>query len=234
MVKPTKELPPERLWQPVTAGCFVLVFGASLAYSVVRYHFFGDVEWQHFPLFIINKAVSLAAVLFLSCSYLAGKVRLWNRDSVRRLVVIKFCGLAGFFSAGIHALLSLNLLTPAYFEKHFDADGRLNLQGEFAVTFGVVALFALMSPAITSLPMMSEALGRRRWKRGQRLGYAALLLVLAHLAFLGGKGWLMPSEWHGGLPPISLVAALAVLAPLLVRYRSVRNLRDQKASPPLI
>ena len=33
-----KMLPPERLWQPVTAKCFFVVFGACLAYALVRYH----------------------------------------------------------------------------------------------------------------------------------------------------------------------------------------------------
>ena len=28
----------------------------------------------------------------------------------------------------------------------------------------------------------------------------------AHLVFMGYKGWLNPSGWHGGMPPISLVA----------------------------
>ncbi len=33
-----KKLPRERLWQPVTAKCFFVVFGACLAYALVRYH----------------------------------------------------------------------------------------------------------------------------------------------------------------------------------------------------
>ncbi len=28
----------------------------------------------------------------------------------------------------------------------------------------------------------------------------------AHLFFMGYEGWLKPAGWHGGLPPISLVA----------------------------
>jgi len=34
----------------------------------------------------------------------------------------------------------------------------------------------------------------------------ALLLGAVHLFFMGYQGWLKPSGWHGGLPPISLVA----------------------------
>ena len=142
-------LPPDRLWQPTTAKWFAVVFGGSLLYAIVRYHLAGDVEWRHFPLFIFNKATSLAAVVFVSCSYLIGKIIHWHDDDkVLRLVVIKFCGLVGFFLAGIHAFLSVSLLTPAYYAKYFDAGGRLNLQGELAISVGVVALFFLMSTAI--------------------------------------------------------------------------------------
>ncbi len=223
-------LPPDRLWQPTTAKWFAVVFGAALVYAIARYHLVGDVEWRHFPLFILNKATSLAAVVFVACSYLVGKIFRWHDDDkVLRLVVIKFCGLMGFFLAGIHAVFSVSLLSPAYYAKYFDAVGRLNLQGELAVSVGVVALFLLMSPAITTLPMMPKSLGGQRWKRAQRLGYVALILVVVHLVVLGLKGWLAPKGWHGGLPPISLVAVLAALVPLLVKRKLVHDKRKQKS-----
>ena len=144
-----------------------MVFGAALVYAVVRYHLAGDVEWRYFPLFVLNKVTSLAAVVFVACSYLVGKIIRWHDDDrALTLVVIKFCGLMGFFLAGIHALFSVSLLTPAYYAKYCDASGRLNLQGELAVSVSVAALFLLMSPAITTLPMMPKALGGQRWKRG--------------------------------------------------------------------
>ena len=31
-------------------------------------------HWRHFPLFILNKVISLAAVGFVACSYLVGKI----------------------------------------------------------------------------------------------------------------------------------------------------------------
>lgn len=117
----------------------------------------------------------------------------------------------------------MSLLTPAYYAKYFDPDGRLNLEGELAMSVGVVALFLLMSPAITTLPMMPKALGGQRWKRGQRLGYVALAFVVAHLLLLGWEGWLAPSGWNGGLPPISLVAVLVALVPLFVKGKRVHH-----------
>ena len=145
-----------------------------------------------------------------------------------RLVVIKFCGLMGFFLAAVHAFFSLSLLTPAYYGKYFDAGGRLNLQGELAMTFGVIALFFLLSPAVTTLPMMPKALGGWRWKRTQRAGYVALSLVLVHLVVLGLKGWLAPEGWNGGLPPISLLAAVAALVPLLVKRKRDSHDREER------
>ena len=215
-----KKLPPDRLWQPTTAKWFGVVFGGCLVYAVLRYHLAGDVAWRHFPLFILNKATSLSAVIFVACSYLIGKIIRWHdHNHALRLVVIKFCGLMGFFLAGVHAFFAVCLLTPAYFAKYFDEGGRLNLEGEVAMTTGVIALFFLLSPAITTLPMMPKALGGWRWKRSQRAGYVALILVVGHLVALGLKGWLAPGGWQAGLPPISLLACVAALVPLLVKRK---------------
>jgi DMSO/TMAO reductase YedYZ heme-binding membrane subunit len=226
-------LPANRLLQPTTAKWFGAVFGGSVLYAIVRYHLVGDVEWRHFPLFILNKATSLAAVIFVAASYLVGKTIRWHdRDKRLRLVVIKFCGLMGFSFAGIHAVLALSIWTPAYFAKYFDEAGRLNLQGELGMAAGVVALFFLSSPAITTLPMMPKALGGKRWKRAQRMGYLSLVLVAVHLVALGLKGWLKPQAWPAGLPSISLLAFIAALIPLIVRRKLMyeRGKREAEAS----
>jgi DMSO/TMAO reductase YedYZ heme-binding membrane subunit len=217
-----QDLPRHRLWQPVTAKWFAIVFGVSLTYAIVRYHLAGDVPWSHFPLFIVNKATSLAATIFVASSYLIGKLIRWhNHDPRTKLVVIKFCGLMGFSLAMIHAFASFTLLTPAYFAKYFAADGRLNLQGEIAVLAGLIALWALALPAITTLPMMAQAIGGIRWKRSQRMGYVSLIFLLVHLIALGMLGWIAPYEWQWWLPPISLWAAAIAAVPLILKLSSL-------------
>jgi len=34
----------------------------------------------------------------------------------------------------------------------------------------------------------------------------AMLLGALHIFFMGFEGWLHPAGWHGGIPPVSLVA----------------------------
>jgi DMSO/TMAO reductase YedYZ heme-binding membrane subunit len=227
--KERSNLHQDRLWQPVTMRWFFVIFGAALAYSILRYHIAGDVSWAHFPLFILNKATSLAAVFFVACSYLIGRVIRWhNDDPTLKLVVIKFCGLMGFSLAAIHAFFSVCLLNPAYFAKYFDGDGRLNLEGELGMAVGVVALWALAMPAIATLPMMPKAIGGIRWKRSQRMGYLCLILVVAHMVVLGLRGWLTPAKWPWALPSISLIAAIAATVLLVVKMTELVRRRSDK------
>ena len=102
-------------------------------------------------------------------------------------------------------------------------DGRLNLEGELGMAVGVVALWALAIPAITTLPMMPKALGGIRWKRTQRMGYLCLVLVVAHMIVLGLRGWLSPSHWPWSIPPISLIACVIATIPIVVRFGVYRE-----------
>lgn len=215
----SKSLPHHRLWQPTTARWLIVVFGLALAYAVIRYHIASGVAWSHFPLFIMNKTVALAGTAMVACSYLIGKViRRYDKDPRRKLVVIKFCGLIGFSLASVHGIASLCLITPAYFAKYFTEDGRLNFEGELGLMLGIIALWALSLPAITTLPMMPKAIGGMRWKRSQRMGNVCLILVVAHMVALGLRGWLSPEHWPWMLPPISLVAAIIAMIPLVVKF----------------
>ena len=98
------------------------------------------------------------------------------------------------------------------------------------MSVGILALFFLLSPAITTLPMMPKALGGWRWKRTQRMGYLALALVVVHLVVLGLKGWLTPGKWPAGMVPISLVAFVVALIPLVVKRKVVVEKRKREDS----
>ena len=208
----------DSLIQAFTSRWFLLLFGVPATYAVVRYHLFGGVDWEHFPLFIANKAISLSAVFFIAMSYLIGKAfKVYDTAPEKRLILIKFCGLIGFSLAAIHAFMSLLLFTPEYYPKLFGSDGRLNLTGELSMAFGVLSLWCLTVTAIASFPFMYDAVGAERWKRGQRMGYLCLALAGGHVVVMGLPGWLKPAGWHGYLPPISLVAFIVILFALLMK-----------------
>ena len=57
-----------------------------------------------------------------------------------------------------------------------------------------------------------------------------LALVVVHLVALGLNGWLKPQGWHGGIPPVSLVAVVAVLVPLLVKRKVEHDKKERAAS----
>ena len=207
-----------RLLQPFTFRWLALLLGIPLTYAVIRYHVFQGVGWEHFPLFIANKALSLSAVLFIATSYLIGKtLKVYEGDFGKRLILIKFCGLMGFSLAAIHAFMSMLLFSPHNYPKFFTEATRLNLTGELAMVFGVLSLWCLAIPAITSLPFMYDAIGSDRWQRGQRMGYLALALAAGHTLVMGLSGWLAPQGWPASLPPISMVAFIAAVSPLLVK-----------------
>ena len=75
--------------------------------------------------------------------------------------------------------------------------------------------------------MMPKALGGQRWKRGQRMGYVALVLTAVHLFALGFKGWLKPEAWPAWMPSISLVAFVVTIIPLVVKRNLVQEGREK-------
>ena len=110
----------DRLIQAFTLRWIVLLLGVPLTYAILRYHVFKGVEWSHFPLYIGNKALSLAAVFFIACSYLIGKtLRVYDGEPGKRLILIKLCGLLGFSLAAIHAFMAMLLFAPHYYPKFF-------------------------------------------------------------------------------------------------------------------
>jgi DMSO/TMAO reductase YedYZ heme-binding membrane subunit len=211
----------ERLLQPATTRLFLLVMGPCLIYAGIRYHVVEGVPLTHAPLYILNKAISLGGLAFLAISYLVGKVAglRWDERQLE-LVVIKFCGLMGFSLIVAHVLMSMALLDPAYYAKLY-AGARFNLTGELSLSLGVFALWCFTLPAITSLPYMYDELGADRWLRAQRTGYAGLMLAAGHVLVMGVMAWLRPGDWPAALPPITALALVVAMIPLVVRL--IRN-----------
>ena len=199
------------------------VWGACLAYAVVRYNVFQGVEWIHLPLYVVNKSAAFAGVVFLALSYLVGKYFGGAVGSEPVRAKAKFLGLTGFSMITVHMLMSMVLLSPANYAKFFEVSGKLNLTGEMTFLFGVLAYGCLLFPAITTLPYMCAALGMERWLQAQHLGYATLALACGHTFAMGSKGWIDVSTWPGSMPPITLLGFLAALLGLCGKLLYMRR-----------
>lgn len=173
----------------------IIILIVAFGYAILRYNVIKGVVWEHLPLFIANKTISLSAVALIALSYTLGALgQFWPKTFTLTLNLRKFFGLFGFGLAAIHAFISLLIFTPTYYPKFFQGPDQLNLTGELSMLFGVLAFFIFAIVALTSLPQLENTMGHQRWLALQRLGYLGLLLVLFHVSVMSFKGWLHPEK----------------------------------------
>ncbi len=182
-----------------------LIFG--LAYAILRYHVVGPVPWKDFPFFILNKGISLSAFILLTCNFGFGPLNnLGVKVPEGCLNARKALGMTGFLLVLIHALMSFMLFSPSVYGKFFEADGTLTLLAGLSMLGGVLAFVVLWAYNLSFQTFLREDQAFIRFITSRKFLLFALLLGAIHLFFMGYEGWLNPSGWHGGIPPVSLVA----------------------------
>ena len=183
----------------------VMVFG--LAYAVTRYHLVGPVPWKDFPMFILNKGISLSAFILLALNFGLGPLNnLGVKVSEGWLNARKALGMTGFLLVLIHALMSFMLFSPSVYGKFFEPDGTLTMLAGLSMLGGVLAFVVLWAFNLSFQTHLREDQAFIRFITSRKFLLIAMLLGAAHLFFMGYEGWLNPSGWHGGIPPVSLVA----------------------------
>lgn len=193
--------------KPLPSLAVLLVL--TLSYATFRYHALGTSEWSWFPLWTTNKAFSWTAAALYALAYLVE-----DKKEARRL------GLMGFALMLWHCLVSLALLDPVHYAKLY-ALSSLKTAALASLAVGGVGVVAFCLPAWASRAGSKEELGSERWLAWQRMGYAGLALTALHCLLIGWQGWLTPSGWPGGLPPITLMGFLTALLPLIRSARRV-------------
>jgi hypothetical protein len=197
-----------------------LVFG--LAYAILRYHVMGPVLWKDFPFFILNKGISLSAFVLLACNFGFGPLNnLGVKIPEGWLAARKALGMTGFLLVLIHALRSFMLFTADSYAKFFEPDGTLTLLAGLSMLGGVLAFVVLWAYNLSFQTYLREDQAFIAFITSRRFLLFALIFGGVHLFFMGYEGWLKPAGWHGGMPPISLVAfaffTVAYIANLLGR-----------------
>ncbi len=184
---------------------FGLIFG--LAYAITRYHLVGPVPWKDFPFFILNKGISLSAFLLLTLNFGLGPLHnLGAKVPEGWLNARKALGMTGFLLVLIHALISFMLFSPSVYGKFFEADGTLTLLAGLSMLGGVLAFVVLWGYKMSFQTFLREDKAFIQYITSRKFLLFALLLGGVHLFFMGYEGWLNPAGWHGGIPPVSLVA----------------------------
>ncbi|QGJ70973.1 Hypothetical protein PBC10988_26760 [Planctomycetales bacterium 10988] len=209
----TKEAGVSNLEKPLSRHLFpTAVFLACMVYAIFRYNVFGEVSPEQIPLFIFNKGASFAGVILLG----------WSRceaDPRRR----RDWGMAGMNLILLHVIISLSLLTPAYFGKFFHSSGMMNWQAETSMLCGTLSFLLLCWLFVATLQEKKKAKAAASTSLLPGAGRTMLLLAGAHVAFMGYAGWLKPKTWHGYLPPITLlsfvVVMIFILSPRLSKKR---------------
>jgi len=179
----------------------------SLSYAVLRYHIVGDVPWKDFPFLILNKGISLAAFILLTFNFSLGPLKnLGVKVSEGWLNSRQVLGMTGFLLILIHALISFLIFKPEIFGKFFEENGSLTLFAGISMLGGILAFVVLWAYNLAFKTDLKEDQKFIGFITSRRFLLIAMLFSMAHLFFMGYEGWLNPSGWNGGLPPISLVA----------------------------
>ena len=179
----------------------------GITYAILRYHIVGDVPWKDFPFFILNKGISLSAFVLLALNFTLGPAKnLGIKIPESWLNARKALGMTGFLLVLIRALMSFMLFTPAVYVKFFAPNGTLTLTAGLSMLAGILAFVVLWAYNMTFQTHLREDRAFVEFITSRRFLLLAMLLSCGHLFFMGYKGWFDIGGWHGGMPPISLVA----------------------------
>lgn len=188
----------------------VVTFALSLGYAVLRYNVLGPIPWKDLPFFVLNKGLALTAFLLLTFNFTFGPLKNLGAPVPQRwLNARKALGMTGFLMALIHVFMAFLLFKPGIYGRFFAEDGRLTLIAGLSMLGGVLGFVFLWAYNVSFQSFLREDKAYIKVITSRRMLLLALSLGGVHLFFMGYKGWLEPSGWHGGLPPVSLVGFVA-------------------------
>ncbi len=190
-----------------SAGIIVaLVCAFSIGYAVLRYHIVGTIPWKDLPFFTLNKGLALAAYILLIFNFSFGPLsNLGVKVSEGFLNARKALGMTGFLLALIHVLMSFMIFNSAVYANFFDKNGTLTFIAGMSMLGGILSFVVLWGYNLSFQTQLREDKAFIQFITSRNFLLLSMLFGLVHLFFMGYKGWLNPSAWPGGLPPISLI-----------------------------
>ncbi|MGI9530533.1 hypothetical protein [Lutimonas sp.] len=188
-------------------GIILLTAFASIGYAILRYHLLGPVPWKDLAFFTLNKGVALCAFILLTFNFSFGPLyNLGMKIPDSYLNARKALGMSGFLLALIHVLMSFLLFKPEVYTQFFGGDETLSLVGGLSMLGGVIAFVVLWGYNLSFQTHLRDDEKFIQFITSRNFLLTAMLFSLIHVFFMGYSGWLRPNDWHGGLPPISLIS----------------------------
>lgn len=189
----------------------------ALGYAVLRYHIFGGVPWKDLPLFILNKGIALGAFVLIAFNFSFGPAKnLGIPIPEAWLNARKALAMSGFLLVMVHALMSFLLFSPAIYSKFFEADGSLTGVAGISMLAGILSFVVLWVFNFSFQTQLRKDKAIIGFITSRRFLLWTFLLGGVHVFFMGNQGWIKPSDWHGGLPPISLLAFVFFVSGYLI------------------
>jgi hypothetical protein len=197
----------------------LILFTLCLIYTSVRYLVFAPHNLEHFPIFVLNKGLSMAAAFCFSLAFLA-QFREGRGTALKTTPASWFR--AGIFGAIVHIPISLVILSPHYFKEFFLSSGdRLNFNGETVFLFG-----AITAAGIYLLTRPSWSPPHRWW-----LSLATMLTLFTHTLAMGIARGLNINRSHAYLPPMWLLSLIGIALGIIFLLRTFPRLNTPAVEP---
>jgi predicted dinucleotide-binding enzyme len=228
-------------WQlPLLVTVVVLLFW--LIYTIyMKFIKTRNNSWHQLFLHMTNKTLCVSAITMLAFVYMPSNLacifQLIYRTKERRfpawldrwLLCRKQLGLLTFAIGVFHALITLVVMSPAYYTTWFHPTratfnstqnqthiiiqhGLMTWKGELASLMGILTLLVMSILALASIPALGDLLNWREWRFIQStLGTVTLILAIGHVFAMAMPRWIQV----GLIRMLSSVGLHCVILPML-------------------
>jgi len=266
----TRSLFPE--WQ-IPIVIMLVVLSIWLIYTLCMEFISYGTSWNQLFLNIVNKILCTSAITMLAIVYMPSNLAcifqlaygirerrfpIWlDRWLLRR----KQLGILTFVIALTHSVITLILMSPAYYSTWFHPveiiiptsynqtrfvveSGLMTAKGELASLLGILTQLCMSILAVTSIPAIGNLLNWREWRFVQsKLGTVTLLLAIGHVIAMALPRWIAvgvaKAFYNLGLlclyfPLLTLLLKFMFWLPCFSRplYRIRRGQNAKETSPP--
>jgi NADH:ubiquinone oxidoreductase subunit 6 (subunit J) len=206
-------VPKKHYGWPVVYSVTLLGF----AYAIIRYNVAGPVPWKDTVFFITNKAISMSTLILITITFSIMPLKnLGIKISDEWLQSRKILGFVGFAMLYIHVFMSLMLFKPSVYSKFFQSDNTLTFFAGISMLGGVLGFVILWVYNTNFNPNFRKESEIHSLITSKNMVMFSIIFTCIHLIFMGIEGWFKPQDWHGGMPPISLVSFVILASGLIV------------------